>query len=152
MIDQQARTIHARRLRSLIQGRITNDEYEDSVPASKDPAVYEIFARGGWHLYGDLEEYRLTGKHALPPESKSIAARWIMFLRSEEPYLWAPKTGRAFIQTVFYLATFGLAFRQQVEQRRATDRNGNTEFWPFYAEEQFHRALLKPSYLNKNDG
>jgi hypothetical protein len=75
-----------------------------------------------------------------------------MFLRSEEPYLWAPKTGRAFIQTVFYLATFGLAFRQQVEQRRATDRNGNTEFWPFYDEEQFQRALLKPSYLNKNDG
>jgi hypothetical protein len=152
MIDRHARDEHARRLRSLAAGRITNDDYEDNLPRSDDPSVYEVYANGGWYLYGDLEEYKLTGKNALTKETKHVVARWIMFLRSDMPYLWARTTGVAFSQKIAFVLTFGLAFRRSVLARRRADEKGDKDYWPFYNREQYEKALERPSFLGGRNG
>jgi len=152
MIDRTARDQHAGRLRSLILGRITNDDYEDTVAPSADPLVYEIYANGGWLLYSDLEEYTLAGEKALPKETKRIVALWITFLRSDMPYLWARRTGKPFLKKVAFVLTFGLAFRRSVLVMRRTDQAGDKEYWPFYNRQQYQSALKQPSFLGGRNG
>ena len=147
-IDKPARTRHAKLLRNLVNGRITNDEYEDSIPTSEDPAVYEVFADGGWLLYSDMKEYKLIGKQALNKEQRKFAAKCILFLRSEIPYRWAPMTGRPFFENIANRITFGLAYSQSVKKRRDVNDAGDTDVWPFYCKEDLDTALQKPTYLH----
>jgi hypothetical protein len=152
MIDRAARDDHARRLRSLALGRITNDDYEDNLPRSPDPSVYEVYANGGWLLYSDLEEYMLTGKKALPKEAKHVVARWIMFLRSDMPYLWSRRMGKPFLKRIAFVLTFGVAFRGSVLAMRRADEAGDKDYWPFYNRQQYEAALTQPSFLGGRNG
>ena len=80
MIDREARTELAELIRHLVAGLITNEEFGDRVPSStEDPAVFEVFFGGAWHLYSDLREYYLKGKHRLPRDLRREVARWILF-------------------------------------------------------------------------
>jgi hypothetical protein len=78
MIDAQARTRFAGLIRQLVAGLITNDQFEDRLPQSKDPAVHEVFFSGIWGLYSDLHEYRLVGKDAVPRAARREIARCIL--------------------------------------------------------------------------
>jgi len=51
MIDRSARNKLAELLRSLAAGLISNDEFEDTMPKSKDKAINEVFFNGGWVLF-----------------------------------------------------------------------------------------------------
>jgi len=103
MIDRNARNKLAELIRSLVTGRITNDELEDALPASTDDAVWEVFHNGAWCLYSDLKEYKLRGKDALLPEDKSVVARWVLFLKSDYEYKW-PSVCFRFVLDCFHKA------------------------------------------------
>jgi hypothetical protein len=133
MIDRKARDLLAENYRHLISGQITNDQFEDRLLKSKDAGVEEIFHRGAWPLYDDLHEHKLTGKWAIPKESKPIAARFILFLKTDLEYEW-PRTSK--------LLNFGFLF-----QLKKIFRKDNYSVWPFYRRSDYEQALKSKPYL-----
>jgi hypothetical protein len=91
MVDRLARDDLRLHVRRLVTGRMTNDEFDDVVYAPycdhEDRAVQEI-TYFGWSLYGDLQTYRLKGRHAVDRDNRRAAARCILFLRSGLEYEW----------------------------------------------------------------
>ncbi|MEK6237410.1 MAG: hypothetical protein N2C14_22085, partial [Planctomycetales bacterium] len=84
----------ARRLRLLVDGEITNDDFDeryhdvDGWICAQDPAVARI-AEFGWALYNeDDPTHKLTGGNAVSPEQYQAVERAILFLRSDFPYEW----------------------------------------------------------------
>jgi hypothetical protein len=84
MVNRAARDQVAELIRHLAAGQISNDEFEDRMPGSRDdPAVGAVFWNGAWLLYDDLREYKLVGKYRLPEEVRGEVSRWVLFLKSD---------------------------------------------------------------------
>ncbi|ABI59616.1 hypothetical protein [Nitrosomonas eutropha] len=148
MIDREARDRFAQAIRALVAGTITNDQFEDiRLPSlnTADPAIAAIYQEGAWHLYSDLEEHRLRGKHALSPKDKSHVARWVLFLKTDLPYEWPELRGmRFFALGLANLFTFGLANRFYANWFK---QQGEVEVWPFIRQADYAAALERPVYL-----
>jgi hypothetical protein len=147
MIDRKARDILAENYRHLITGQITNDEFEDRLKFTKDIAIDEIYYRGAWPLYDDLHEHKLTGEWAISEEGKPIAARFILFLKTDLEYEWPRKTGgKAFLWALLGVFTLGIItiIRKLVA---ATGEKGDKDVWPFYRRSDYEAALEAPPYL-----
>ena len=111
-VDQQARTTLAESTRWLVGARVTNFQFDDSVPKSGDPAIREIYNQFLWLLYCDLREHRLTGADSLSQAQRDAATRCILFLKSGLPYRWPVLSrGWSALLTLGNLLTFGLAGR-----------------------------------------
>ena len=143
MIDRKARNRLSELLRSLASGQISNDEFEDSIPDSKDNAINEVFFNGGWLLYSDMKEYKLINKNSLEPVVKKEVAKWVLFLKSNYEYCW-PRV--PYTQRVLYTLTFGL-FGSSYEKVWAA--SGNVDVWPFLKTEDFNKAKEQHGYLGK---
>jgi hypothetical protein len=89
MIDIVGRRKLSERLRHLVSGRISTEEFTDAQPCGgSDLALHEVWMFF-WGLYSDCRPpYRLRGQHALPREVKRMAARAVLFLRSDLEYQW----------------------------------------------------------------
>lgn len=90
MIDTELRHRLSQDLRSLVTGRMTNDDFDDVYHElymdSEDPAVREI-ARFGWALYSsDLVTYKLRGRHRVSDSTRRTAAYAVLFLQTEYEY------------------------------------------------------------------
>jgi hypothetical protein len=147
MIDRKARDILAENYRHLIAGQITNDEFEDRLKSSKDVAIDEIYYRGAWPLYDDLHEHKLTGEWAITEEGKPIAARFILFLKTNLEYEWPRKTGaKAFFWALLGVFSLGVVtiIRKTIA---ATGEKGDKDVWPFYRRSDYEAALEVPPYL-----
>ena len=145
-IDTTARKKLAELLRHLVSGVITNDEFEDGLPSSQDEAVVAIYEQA-WLLYDDLHEHRLTGKWRVPDDSRTIIARWILFLHSELPYEWPVwrLTGpRIWGRALRGLLTFGQSVRTE---RVKFESSGDYTVWPFFRHEDFDHAKAEPVLL-----
>src|SRR5579859_5553001 len=112
MIDRLARNQLAEALRALAAGQISNDEFENRVPRSSDPAIWHIFFDGVWGLSSDLWQHRLRGKHHLSADAKQAVARCVLFLKTDQEFEWPQPSGLerlgAFSAS---LLTLGLAAR-----------------------------------------
>jgi len=147
MIDRKARDILAENYRHLITGQITNDEFEDRLKFSKDIAIDEIYYRGAWPLYDDLHEHKLTGEWAITEEGKPIAARFILFLKTDLEYEWARRTGaKAFLWVLLGVVTLGIVTIIR-KITAATGEKGDKDVWPFYRRADYDAALEEPPYL-----
>lgn len=148
MIDREARDKFAQALRALAAGSITNDEFEDMrLPElnTADPAITAIYQEGAWHLYSDLEEHRLRGKHALSREGKSHVARWVLFLKTDLPYEWPELRGiRFFALGIANSFTLGFVNHFYTSWFK---RQGEMAVWPFIRQEDYAAALEQPVYL-----
>jgi hypothetical protein len=145
-MDTTARSNLAEAVRALVAGRITNDEFEDRVPRSADPAVDAVFLTGIWPLYSDLYRHRLVGSHKLSPDARRLAARCVLFLKSRQPYAWPLLGGLATIGVALLnLLTIGI-FGAYVRQQFAS--HGDIEVWPFHSRSEYVRACLSPPYLH----
>jgi hypothetical protein len=143
MIDPRARSQLAQAARGLVVGRLTNDQFEDRVPHSTDPAIREIYEKGFWPLYDDLIVHRLTGERSLSPDNRHFAARCIVFLKSGLPYRWpAISPLRLLVANLFTLGLAGYLFRRH--QLSA----GDPSAWPFLNQSEYRVALGSPSYLH----
>ena len=96
MIDREARKLLAHDVRRLVTGRMTNDSFDDvyydRYESSGDRAVSEI-SSFCYSLYSSdvLFPFRLRGRHAVDNETRSTAARSVLFLRSGYEYEWPPR-------------------------------------------------------------
>jgi hypothetical protein len=92
MIDRAARDAFADLLSRFAAGEITNMAFEQALPVSKDPAIFEIYRWGVWFLYDDVEEYALTDGAALSGPVRAIVDRWLLFLSTDLEYEWPEPT------------------------------------------------------------
>ena len=148
MIDREARDRFAQAIRALVAGTITNVQFEDiRLPAlnTADPAIAAIHQEGTWHLYSDLEEHRVRGKHALSRKDKSHVARWVLFLKTDLPYEWPELRGMWFFALALAnLLTLGLANRLYANWFK---QRGDVDVWPFIRQADYAAALERPVYL-----
>jgi hypothetical protein len=145
MIDRPARNQLAEALRALASGLITNDEFEERIPFSNDPAIGCIYLNGVWGLYSDLWEYRLKGKDRLSPNARAAVARCVLFLKTDQEFEWPqPSFMQRMLSMVVGLLTLGWASRSRAPAYRAA---GDGAVWPFISRDSFEQALRKPVYL-----
>lgn len=141
MIDRDARNRLAGLIRSLVSGKITNDEFEECLPESKDNAIAKVFYYGPWRLYSDMKAYKLKGKDAITREDRSIVARWILFLKSDDEYEWP---SASFKEIFLKLVTLGKFGQSTIDKWHA---HGDVLHWPFKNNCQFNNAKLGKGYL-----
>jgi hypothetical protein len=90
MIDRPARDQLAEKLRHLISGRLTNDQFDAARPEDcEDDSVHAVW-QWAYTLYGsDLPfPYRLRSRHRVSWDLRQQAARAIVFLHSDIEYEW----------------------------------------------------------------
>lgn len=145
MIDRVARKKAAEAIRHFVTGQITNVEFIRRYPYSKhDPAIWALDDTV-WCLYDDVLTHKLSGEHALTKEFKSeVAARWLMFLYSDQEYLW-PKIGQPGFRysPSWFCRVFKFARRRYEKFRYA----GDYSVWPFLRGEDFEAARRQPILL-----
>jgi hypothetical protein len=152
MIDKEARDILAENFRHLIAGQITNDQFEDRLRKSRDAGVNEVFFCGAWPLYDDLHEHKLTGRWAIKKEDWPIAARYILFLKTDLEYEWPTKTGMKELPwTILALVTFGLVGKLRNRCRFARS-GGDSDVWPFFRTADLEAAKRQHPYLTETKG
>jgi hypothetical protein len=85
-IDPAARRQLAEAIRHFASGGLTNEEFEEKIPNSKEKALRDIELLGMWPYYDDVRTHKLVGSWALNGGSKAFMARIILFLRSGQPF------------------------------------------------------------------
>lgn len=143
-IDRQARNRAAEALRRLISGQISNDAFEDAVPESTDPAIQAIWETT-WCLYSDTWEYRLTGAKRPHPMEHREALRWILFLDSDDPYVWPRRAWPGFARPHAGAGSIWWFKRRRAREFLAA---GEFDAWPFARRAHFKRALRRPKRLS----
>ena len=145
MVDRANRDALAELIRHLVAGRITNDEFTDNLPQSRDRAVFEVFWNGVWGLYDDLYEHRLTGRHYIPRNARTDVARCVLFLKGDLEYEWSPYPPRPqALAMLLSLVTLGLANRLMFSVWK---KQGEFAVWPFLRRQDYECALREPPYL-----
>jgi len=109
MVDLKERAALREALTELIEGRMTNDQFDDLYACqwaeSRDRAVVMI-GDFGHCLYTDLMTYRLEGRHAMDSETRKIAQRCLRFLLSDSEYAWPEPPGARLQSAAWGLAIF----------------------------------------------
>jgi hypothetical protein len=145
VVDRASRDCLAELIHQLAAGRISNDQFEEHLPRSNDPAIYEVFWNGAWCLYDDLSEHRLIGPHRVPKDVRSDVARWVLFLKSSLEYEWPPFPPRPrLLYLLTNVATLGFYGRWYLDRWRTA---GETSCWPFIRSSDLDAALKNPPYL-----
>lgn len=125
--DRDARDKAAELILRLATAQITNDEFDDNFPQSRDRGVNAVYIFV-WHFYSDLDEHRLEGRFTLSPEARSIFDRCILFLRSDLAYRWPP------LWSMRPLAWLICRMSRRYEM-------GERENWPFLRRADLEQAL-----------
>lgn len=146
--DQEARKHLAGLVRRLASGAITNEQFENAQPNSKEPTLQDIYFYGLWPLYDDFVEHKLIGRWALTREGKAWVARIVLFLHSGQPYRYPQLTGFSQIPVIL-LSLFSLGWFGRFWRRRKW-RGGDESVWPFYSRSEYEEALKHPVFLNGN--
>lgn len=145
-IDHVARKQLATLARRLAAGSITNEQFEESLPGSRDAALHDIYFNALWPLYDDFEEHKLVGRWALTREQRTCVARIVLFLQSGLPYRYPRITGIAQLPVILLsLASLGRFGRYW---RRHQWRDADISLWPFHSRGEYEAALQRPAFLN----
>ncbi len=143
MVDRRNRDVGANVLQELIDGKITNDEFMNrfKFPKNTDPAIRAIFIFA-WGQFSDLRAHRLTGRHALTPERRSVLDRCVLFLRTDQEFEWPlpkPSLTRGLLETI----GLGRRFRVAEEEYKS---KGDFEVWPFFRKGDYEaRVSSRPA-------
>jgi hypothetical protein len=149
MIDRVARKQAAETLRHFVSGQITNDEFIRRYPYSKrDPVIWALDDTV-WCLYDDISTHKLTGEYAITKEFKKQVARWLMFLYSDEEYLW-PRIGRPGFRSSSESLWLSWIFGFGQSRLKRFMASGDFEVWPFLKREDFEEARKKAVLLTGN--
>lgn len=70
-IDHEGRRRFAELSRHLAAGLITNDEFVDEIPRSRERGLLDVHFYGLWPLYDDFITHRLKDEWALTPEGRA---------------------------------------------------------------------------------
>ncbi|WP_444943823.1 hypothetical protein ACJJIK_21540 [Microbulbifer sp. ZKSA006] len=136
MIDREARKKTAELLQQFSVGKVTNFEFEENIPDSRDLVIGAI-ANSAWCFYDDFKEHKMVDEKALSEEMKSNVERWILFLSTDVEYEWPPFTypGVRPLSHGFWSKLFG----SKAKERKFMS-SGDYSVWPFISRESYNRV------------
>ncbi len=111
MIDREQRARLSEALAKLVDGQMTNDQFDDLYSAhwaeSPDHGVRAV-AEFGYSLYSsDLPfPYRLQGRYASDVETKTITQRCLRFLATDLEYAWPEQPSQVLDEALGGLSVF----------------------------------------------
>jgi hypothetical protein len=153
LVDRNARDHAAQLLRNFISGKISNDDFDDGCPTTKDPAIDAIWSTA-WVLYDDMNTHNLIGRHRLTADMRRICVRWILFLQSDFDYQWpdislpgidpATRMQKGFFRRLFGIASDTL----DADEAKHFLSAGHYPVWPFISAADYRNALRKPKLLS----
>lgn len=143
MIDIDARGKAAEVARHFASGQLSNFEFENAIPVTKDPAIHAI-EDTFWCLYDDFKEHKINDGWEIPKEFKTMMARWVMFLHTTEEYLW-PDISHPGLRP-FDIGFIGKVFKKDKKQEEFM-KYGDFCVWPFISNESYEIAKSNPRLL-----
>ena len=146
MICRQSRDRLALALRRYVTGRISNDDLDGIDVDWRDRGAVAV-KQMAWTLYSDTKHHYATGKHAITDVGKRIIARWVIFLHSEEEYLWPEYSFIQIVNWPLNLLTFGWWERRKGRRRNEFEQAGEFSAWPFVRMADSDDAARRPRYL-----
>jgi hypothetical protein len=172
MVDRIARDRYSELIRHFCAGLMSNVEYDDRAAvirrSTRDPGVEAVFW-AIWGLYDDLRTHRLTGRWRLTRTTRREVARCLLFLQSNDEYLWPSVRWYGFFRIAcMVLAAIGLYWSADLRWygpgviaasitvytavgivgRRSLRRQGDEASWPFLHTEGLEEARRHPRLLN----
>jgi hypothetical protein len=150
VIHRASRHRLALALRRYAAKRATNDELDRVDVDWRDRGAVAV-KEMAWRLYDDTYTHRASGRHAFSRELRRTVARWVVFLHSDEEYLWPEYS---FIQVspgIGSLITLGWWGRRAARRWQEFTEAGQFECWPFISQEQERSAIAKPRLLARGD-
>ena len=139
MIDRTSRDELAEALRQYVSGRITSDTFDDLNINNEDYGVQAI-KDASWFLYDDLYEHKAVGRNRIEKDNRHEVSKWIVFLQSDEEYLWERPS---ILQKLVSILTLGL-------YKSNASSDGDKEAWPFFKNENLKNAQVKPKLFAGN--
>ncbi len=126
MIDKAKRELARDLIIRFAAGEISNDQFEGSYPVNRDDPALGSVAKACWFTYDDMNEHKLTGKHALSPTGRKVFERYALFLSTNFEYGW----GKLVPERPFLIEmlTLDVAGRRHMERVRS---HGDPSVWPF---------------------
>jgi hypothetical protein len=151
MIDRAARDQLSRSLKLLVTGRISNGQFEGSIPETKQDPSITALADMAWLLYSDMKEHRLVGRHSIGPGERREVLRWILFLDSDFEYRWPkmPLPGLSPLRRVRPALTRWLHWPSAISPKQAAEflAAGDHSAWPFVSRSEYRHTLANPRRL-----
>lgn len=149
MIDRQARSVAATLVKQLVDGCISNFDFEERWPIAEEESDRGLQAIRTmmWRAYSDTHEHRLVGDHALSSAEISVVNRCILFLESGATYQWpnddfSQGEASAIIPRSNPI-TLGLSdASDRLEEARLSAMKvlGEDAVWPFFDSSEYHLA------------
>lgn len=135
MVDKIARNSLTDSLLKFASRQLTNSEFENSIPDSKDPIIGAIYS-SVWCLFDDFKEEPLDKEVADNKEFKDKIDRWILFLRTDLEYKW-PEFRYPGVRPVQHSWLGKLAGTPKKEAKFMAF--GDYEVWPFYSKSEYQK-------------
>jgi hypothetical protein len=85
MVDRHRRRMAAKLLADFLDGKITNDEYDNEFPDGSADAGLKVIYRRIWLYYSDLESHYLN-RQELSDDDIALFKRCIEFLKTDLEY------------------------------------------------------------------
>lgn len=148
MIHRESRNNLAEALRHYVSGQITNDNLDDIEVDWRDRgaiAVKDI----AWGLYDDLSEHKATETHYLNKDARHEIAKWIIFLHSDQEYIWPEYSFMQIVNWPMNILTFGWWEKMKEKRWQEFQEAGDHEAWPFSSKEELEKFRRKPKLLSK---
>lgn len=133
-------------VRRLIACRITNDDFDEAIPSSDDPAIIAVHGMA-WALYSDMKTHYLDGKYRIHKEGRREIARWILYLYSNEEYAWLAYSFFQIYNWPLNLLTLGWWEKWKEAKLNRLKKAGDFDVWPFKSRASFESALNNPRLL-----
>lgn len=146
MIHHPSRRRLALALRRYVAKRITNDQLDEIDVDWRDRGAVAV-KEMAWRLYDDLHTHKAVGEYAFTAEGRRMVARWVMFLMSDEEYLWPEYSFIEVSASLASILTFGWWGRVKARKWREFTEAGDFDAWPFISKASEMAAQSKPIFL-----
>lgn len=113
-MNREARTELSENLRLLVNGELTNDQFDElyySRWEQSDDAAVRAIGQFGYCLYSSdvLLPYKLTGRHAVSETVRNVADRAMLFLTTDLEYSWPKEAFRRDYSGICKVCFFSLS-------------------------------------------
>jgi len=150
MIHRASRHRLALALRRYAAKRCTNDDLDSVEVDWRDRGAVAV-KQMAWRIYDDLHTHRAVGRYSLSREARRAIARWVIFLHSEQEYLWPEYNFVRIAPGIFSAFTLGWWGRQERKRWDEFLASGDFDVWPFVSTQAELSARAQPKLLNHVD-
>jgi hypothetical protein len=147
MIDRPSRDRLALALRQYVSRRVHNDELDGIVVDGRDRGAIAV-KQAAWGLYDDYHQHFATGRHTIPAEGRRTIARWVLFLHSDQEYLWPEYSLTRTHNWVVNILTLGWWQRREDRCWKEFCSDGDFSCWPFHNKAELKKAVSSPRLLS----